>query len=326
MQNIATSHRFVISRTRPVPRIAQAWFDREGGTMLISLCAQVRTLAFSGCAAGLVAGILAACAANAVAAPNSDVPSLWDPKRRPDKPDVRSLRQIRFLTEDDYPPFNFTGASGQLEGFNVDVARAVCTQLAVPCLIQARRWDTIVAALEAGQGDVIAASLAPTPEARSRLLFTDPYYRTPARFVVRRDDALHAASPDAFKGRKVSVAAGSSHEAFLTRFFPGATVLAKPTEREVLDSLRQGEADAAFADGVSLAFWLNGTSSEDCCRFLGGPYLEGRFFGEGIGMALRPSDTGLKKAIDFALFRLWEQGIYADLVRRWFPVSPYAGD
>jgi polar amino acid transport system substrate-binding protein len=256
----------------------------------------------------------------------TDAPSLWDPKRRPDKPDVRSLRQIRFLTEDDYPPFNFTGASGQLEGFNVDMARAVCSELAVPCLIQARRWDTIVAALEAGQGDVIAASLAPTPEARARLLFSDPYYRTPARFVVRRDDALRTVSPDTLKSRNIAVAAGSSHEAFLARFFPGATILAKPTEREALDSLRRGEADTAFADGVSLAFWLNGTSSEDCCRFLGEPYLEGRFFGEGVGMALRPSDKGLKKAIDFALFRLWEQGVYADLVRRWFPVSPYAGE
>jgi polar amino acid transport system substrate-binding protein len=294
--------------------------------MLICRRANGRLAACIGCIAGVVAGLLVAAVVNAVAASGADVPSLWDPKRRPDKPDVRSLRQIRFLTEDDYPPFNFTGASGQLEGFNVDVARAVCTQLSVPCLIQARRWDTIVAALEAGQGDVIVASLAPTPEARSRLLFTEPYYRTPARFVVRRDDALRTVTADALKGRKIAVAAGSSHEAFLTRFFPGATILAKATEGEALDSLRHGEADTAFADGVSLAFWLNGTSSEDCCRFLGEPYLEGRFFGEGIGMALRPSDAGLKKAIDFALFRLWEQGTYADLIRRWFPVSPYAGE
>ena len=79
-----------------------------------------------------------------------------------------------------------------------------------------------------------------------------------------------------------------------------------------------------FGDGVSLAFWLNGTTSAGCCRFVGGPYLETRFFGEGTAMALRPDAETLKKAIDFALFRLWESGVYADLLRRWFPVSPYA--
>jgi polar amino acid transport system substrate-binding protein len=326
MQKIAALHRSGSRGSFLPQRIDETQFGDETGPMLISYRAIDRLFALTGCAACILALLLASPGLTVALAAAPEVPSLWDPKRRPDKPDVRSLRQIRFLTEDDYPPFNFTGASGQLEGFNVDIARAVCAQLAVPCLIQARRWDTIVAALEAGQGDVIAASLAPTPEARGRLLFTDPYYRTPARFVVRHDDALKTISPEALKGRKIAVAAGSSHEAFLTRFFPDIVVVAKPTEREALDELRRGEVDMAFADGVSLAFWLNGSASEDCCRFLGEPYLEGRFFGEGVGMALRPSDAGLKRAIDFALFRLWEQGIYADLVRRWFPVSPYASE
>jgi polar amino acid transport system substrate-binding protein len=272
--------------------------------------------AILGCVIAMAAGLASASTA-------WDAPSLWDPKHRPDKPDTRALREIRILTEDDYPPFNFTGASGQLEGFNVDIARAVCAELSVPCLIQSRRWDTIVAALEAGQGDVIAASLAPTPEARARLLFTSPYYRTPARFAVQKASPLAEVSVGSLKGKTIAVVAGSAHEAFLIKLFPSSKVLARQSEAEVLDSLRKGEADAAFADGVSLGFWLNGTSSADCCRFLGGPYLESRFFGEGVGMALRPSDGRLKTAIDFALFRLWERGVYADLVRRWFPVNPY---
>jgi polar amino acid transport system substrate-binding protein len=258
------------------------------------------------------------------AAPSLEAPGLWDAKRRPDKPDLHSIRQIRFLTEDDYPPFNFTGASGQLEGFNVDVARAICAELSVTCTIQARRWDTIVAALEAGQGDVIAASLAVTAEARARLLFSDPYYRTPARFVARRDGAPMDVSPDGLKDKSVAVVAGTAHEAFLAAFFPQAKRVPKANETAARDSLRSGEVEALVGDGISLSFWLNGTSSENCCRFLGGPYLESKFFGEGVGMALRPADERLKKAIDFALFRLWERGVYADLSRRWFPVSPYS--
>ena len=252
----------------------------------------------------------------------SDPPSLWDLKRRPDRPDLKSLQQIRFLTEDEYPPFNFLGTSGSLEGFNVDLARAICAELGVTCTVQARRWDTIVAALEAGQGDVIAASLAGTAEARERLLFTAPYYRTPGRFVVRRDGPGDV-SPETLAGKRVAVVADTAHHAYLSTFFPAAAIIARPTETSAREALRDGEADLLFGDGVSLAFWLNGSSSADCCRFAGGPYLESRYFGEGVGMALRPTDQTLRRAVDFALFRLWERGVYADLVRRWFPVSPF---
>jgi polar amino acid transport system substrate-binding protein len=251
-----------------------------------------------------------------------DPPIFWDGKRRPDKPDMRTIRQIRFLTEDDYPPFNFTGASGRLDGFNVDIARAICIELAVPCTVQARRWDTIVAALEAGQGDAIAASLAVTPESRERLSFTDAYFRSPARFVGR--NAGPAELPATLAGRKIAVVAVTAHEAFLRATFPNASVLAKPTDEAAREGLKTAEADLLFGDGVALAFWLNGSSSGGCCRFVGGPFLETRYFGEGIAIAVRPRDALLRQAIDFALFRLWEKGTYADLVRRWFPVNPYA--
>ena len=59
------------------------------------------------------------------AAPQA-VPGFWDPRRRPDRPDLSRLTVIRFLTETDYPPFNFTGADGHPAGFNVDLARALC--------------------------------------------------------------------------------------------------------------------------------------------------------------------------------------------------------
>lgn len=255
----------------------------------------------------------------------ADAPSLWDTRRRPDPPDLPAARQIRFLTEDDYPPFDFTGASGALEGFNVDIARAVCTELKISCTVQARRWDTIVAALEADQGDVIAASLAATPEARMRLLFTAPYYLTPARFATRRDGGIAEATPGGLAGKHVAVTAGTAHEAYLRLLFPQTAILAKPTDAAAREALQQGEADALFGDGIAIAFWLNGTSSAGCCRLVGGPYLESRFFGEGVAMAVRPADQALKGALDFALFRLWERGIYADLVRRWFPVDPFGG-
>ena len=71
------------------------------------------------------------------AAPQA-VPGFWDPRRRPDRPDLARLTVIRFLTETDYPPFNFTGPDGNPAGFNVDLARMICEEIKVACTIQMR--------------------------------------------------------------------------------------------------------------------------------------------------------------------------------------------
>ncbi|MDQ0392574.1 transporter substrate-binding domain-containing protein [Labrys monachus] len=249
---------------------------------------------------------------------------LWDPHRRPEKPDLRTIRQIRFLTEDDFPPFDFQGSSGALEGFNVDIARAICHQLQVSCTIQARRWDTIVAALEAGQADVIAASLVPTAQARARLQFSMPYYVRPARFVMRGAAASPTLTAAGLAGRRLGVVAGTAHEAYARAYFARASLVPYASEEALRAALQQGAVGLAFGDGIGLSLWLNGSSSAGCCVFAGSPYLDSHFFGDGIGMALRRDDTALRQAIDFALFQIWEQGVYADLIRRWFPVDPFA--
>src|SRR5438445_6024292 len=120
------------------------------------------------------------------AAPQA-VPGFWDPRRRPDRPDLSRLTVIRFLTETDYPPFNFTGPDGNPAGFNVDLARQLCEEIKVTCTIQMRRFETLLDAIASNRGDAIIASLAVTPQMRARVDFTDPYYRAPARFVSRRD-------------------------------------------------------------------------------------------------------------------------------------------
>ena len=72
------------------------------------------------------------------------VPGFWDPRRRPDRPDLSRISVIRFLTETDYPPFNFTGADGNPAGFNVDLARLICDEIKISCTIQARDRKSVV--------------------------------------------------------------------------------------------------------------------------------------------------------------------------------------
>ena len=72
-----------------------------------------------------------------------------------------------------------------------------------------------------------------------------------------------------------------------------------------------------------LAFWINGTDSAECCAFSGGPFVESRYFGEGIGIAVRKGNDLLRQSLNWALFRLWEKGRYTDLWLRYFSISPF---
>lgn len=255
--------------------------------------------------------------------PTAGVPGFWDPRRRPERPDISRLGVIRFLTETDYPPFNFAGADNNPQGFNVDLARMTCEELKVGCTIQMRRFETLVASLNENRGDAVIASLAMTTEARARVDFTDPYYRTPARFVAKRDSPIDEALPEKLEGRKVAVVAGTAHEAYLRVLFTEVEVRPYAGAEVARLALRRGDVDLLFGDGISLGFWLNGTDSENCCAFRGGPFLDSRYFGEGVGIAVKRGNDSMRLALNWALFRVWEQGRFTDLWLRYFPISPF---
>ena len=256
-------------------------------------------------------------------APSVTIPGFWDARRRPERPDLSRLNGIRFLTEVDYPPFNYAGPDGNPAGFNVDLARMICEEIKVQCTIQMRRFDTLLSAVAANQGDAVIASIAATPENRKRVDFSDPYYRTPARFVAKRETPIDEAWPERLEGKKVAVVAGTAHEAYLRALFTEVEVKPYASAEIAREALRRGEADLLFGDGISLAFWLNGTDSGNCCVFRGGPFMESRYFGEGIGIAVRRGNDLLRQALNWALFRLWEQGKFTDLWLRYFPISPF---
>jgi polar amino acid transport system substrate-binding protein len=254
---------------------------------------------------------------------SAGVPGFWDPRRRPERPDLSHISGIRFLTEVDFPPFDFAGTDGNPAGFNVDLARLVCEDLKVSCTIQMRRFDTLLAALGENRGDAVIASLAPTPALRQRVDFTDPYYRSPARFVALRDAGPTDVAPERLEGKKIAVVSGTAHEAYIKTFFTEAEARPYPSADAAREALRRREVDLLFGDGISLAFWLNGTDSANCCKLVGGPFTESRYFGEGIGIAVKRGNDTLRLALNWALFRLWEQGRFTDLWLRYFPISPF---
>ena len=111
----------------------------------------------------------------------------------------------------------------------MEIARAICEELHIGCTIQARRWDTLVDSLETGKGDAVIASISISAAARAQIDFTQPYYKTPARFVTRKDSLLADATPTTLAGKAVGVVAGSAHQSFLATFFPAAPASPIPT-------------------------------------------------------------------------------------------------
>ena len=251
------------------------------------------------------------------------VPSFWDPQHHVDRPDTGNLRIIRFVTEDDYPPFDFALPDGTLSGFNVDLARALCEELRVQCTVQPRRWDTIIEAIEQGRADAAVASIAITPGNRQHVDFTAPYYKTPARFVARNPVVLDEAIPETLADRTVGVIAGTAHQAYLRTYFPRTRLHTYENATALYSALKRNEVELAFGDGVSFALWLNGTDAAGCCSFRGGPFTQTGYFGEGVGIAVRKDNIALRRALDYALKRLSERGVYADLYLKYFPVGFY---
>jgi len=253
------------------------------------------------------------------------VPTFWDPHERIAKPDLSGLQRLRFLTSVDFPPFNFIDSSGRLAGYNIDLARAICDELAISniCQIEAMPWAELRGKLKAGDGEAIIAGLEPTAENRAEFAFSRPYLGLPARFITQRKEALKEPLSRNLRGKRTGVITGTAHEAMLRSYFPDAEIVGYTQKDLLLNDLKAGKLDAVFGDGMTLSFWLDGKASDGCCTFSGGPYLGPQFLGEGMTIAVAGDNTQLADAFDYALKALEEKGVMSELYLRYFPISFY---
>lgn len=244
------------------------------------------------------------------------LPSLGDAEPAPEP------TAIRFVTSDDFPPLNFIDGGGRLTGFNVELARLLCTRMAIPCTIQVRPFPLLVQTLEDNQADAIVAGIADTPGLRSYLSYSQPYLRIPARFVARRPAATDLV-PETLVGRTIAVVAGTRYADFLLDFFPSTRLIETKEYGDALALVRDGAADAAFGSALSAAFWMSGPEAQDCCAFASGAFTEPSYFGMGMSIAVSAENEPLRAAIDETLRSLETDGSIADLYLRFFPLGLY---
>lgn len=243
-----------------------------------------------------------------------------DPSAREILPGATAVPAIRFLTTTDFPPFNFRDGGGEMIGFNVDLAKAICQEVNVACTIQAWPWAQAADALSDNQGDALIAGLEMSDANGELFDFSATYMALPGRFVTRQADVA-AFDAERLAGKTVAVRQGSAHEAFIRRYLPSAQLETVETELEGLAALKDRKVDAFFGDGLRSAFWIN--DNLDCCGFAGGAYFRPALFGEGLSIAVPAGHDAIRHAIDWALVRLKDNGVLDELYLRWFPVGFY---
>ncbi len=263
----------------------------------------------------LAVGLLALVAL-AQAATAQVLPSHTDPSAREELPDLSRVPAIRFLTSTGFPPFTYRDARGELVGYNIDLARAICAAIQAQCTIQTWPWDQVTNALADNQGDALIAGLAIDAETAQRFDFSNIYLMLPARFVSQRGSAFTAVS-----GGTVAVRAGSAHESYLRRFFPDLSLRLYPDEIGALTAIAAGDVEAFFGDAMRASFWLN--DNPGCCGFASGAYFDTDFFGQGLAVALPAGLDNVRQAINWALSRLQRDGTMEELYLKWFPVGFY---
>ncbi|WP_243371047.1 lysine/arginine/ornithine ABC transporter substrate-binding protein [Microvirga solisilvae] len=252
-------------------------------------------------------------------------------------------KTIKIATEGAYAPWNFTGAGGKLEGFDVDIANELCNRMKAKCEIVAQDWDGIIPALTAKKYDAIVAGMSITDERKKTINFSLPYASGPNGFLVAKssplakmpgtgqtfnlatqkeaaEKAIEAVKP-LLKGKSIGVQGSTIHANFADKYYKGAAEIReyKTTEAHDLD-LAAGRIDAVLADSTALIGTLEKPEfSKD--YVLVGPAMSGGLLGEGVGIGLRKEDTELKKAFDDAIQAAVQDGTVKKLSEKWFKID-----
>ena len=223
---------------------------------------------------------------------------------------------LRIATTGDYPPFNHVDDAGEIAGFDVDIARALCTELGVECEIVLEEWERLIPELRAGSFDAIAASMSITAKRRELVSFTDRYYSNVVRFVAREGSGF---DPTDAAGKTIGAARATIASDWLEANLAGtATVKLYAGQRELHGDLVAGRLDAMFGDGLGSYAWLQGPEGASF-EFVG----EGYRLDEGIGIAVRHEDASLLERLKGALRAILANGTYERINARYFPFSIY---
>lgn len=227
-----------------------------------------------------------------------------------------AAEKLRIATTGGYPPFSYVDDGGEVAGFDVDIARALCTELGAECEIVLEDWERLIPELRAGTFDAIAASMSITEKRRQLVSFTEHYYSNVVRFVAPKGSGFDPADA---AGKTIGAARATIASDWLEANLAGtATIRLYTGQQELRRDLVAGRLDAMFGDGLGSYAWLQGLEGAGFA-FAG----EGYRLDEGIGIAVRHEDASLLSRLNGALEAILENGTYERINARYFPFGIY---
>ncbi len=218
---------------------------------------------------------------------------------------------LRIAMEGTYPPFNFKDQkSGELAGYDVDVARLLAARLGLKPEFVTTEWSAILAGLAAGRYDVIVSQVGITAKRGQAFDFSVPYTYSSPQLIVRKNDSARYATLADLKGKKVGVGQGSVFEQ-QARAVPGIDVRSYPAAPENLQDLATGRIDAALNDSLMVAYLLKNSAL---------PIQAGARVGaiERTGVAFRKGSPQFKAALDQVLGAAAADGSLKAMSVKWF--------
>jgi len=248
-------------------------------------------------------------------------------------------KKIRIATEGAYPPWNYMDDSGNLVGFEIDLAKELCKRMSADCEVVTQKWRSIVKGLNSGKYDAIMAAMSITADRRKLVSFSRNYAGTPNVFVVRKDHPLAELRFDVkqlnltdidpaeqsaldvvikkFGGKIIGVQVATTHAKFADQFLGDQADIRIYDFQHTIDlELYQGRLDAVIGD---FAYWWPLINSEQGKHYqIIGPRMTGGPFGGGVGVAVRQKDANLAAMFSGAINDMINDGTLKALAVNWF--------
>ncbi|MQX35010.1 ABC transporter substrate-binding protein [Roseospira navarrensis] len=224
---------------------------------------------------------------------------------------------LRIGTEGAYPPFNMVDADGNLHGFDIDIANALCAEMERECTFVIQDWDGIIPGLLAGKYDAIVASMSVTEERKQAVDFTNKYWTNKLQFVAPKDAELDI-SPEGMAGKTVGAQRATISAQWVEENLPDVEIKLYDTQENAYLDLASGRIDAIIADMLVNYEWLQSEAGADF-EFKGEPVFENDL----IAIALRKGNEDLVADFNAAIDAIVEDGTYAEINAKYFPFSIY---
>jgi lysine/arginine/ornithine transport system substrate-binding protein len=239
---------------------------------------------------------------------------------------AKAITEITFGVDPTYPPFESLSPSGDFQGFDIDLGRAICKELKVTkCSFVSQGFDGIIPALQARKFDAILSSMTVTPERQEAIAFSTEMYNEPTALIVKKGSGLIPTAAS-LKGKTVGVESGTIQESYAKTYWApnGVTVVSYPGQDQVYADLLSGRLDASLQDSVEADYGFLKTPKGADFSFGGDVTSDPKdVLGSYIAIGVRKDEPELLQKINWAIAELHKSGKYKEIEAKYFNFDVY---